>query len=225
MEIAFFEQEKYRKIAAARCPAMAAAALFPLAKKPACRRKKLARCRFCQKSLAKSQKVKYNREKGKRLSLFDKRWIMGNSLADFIERCILGKFAEARERHILMRRNDLAVELSCAPSQISYVLNTRFTPERGFVVKSRRGAGGFVRIVQVLPKIDGPEATRLEAMQVLERLLDVKVISGREYALLRHFMEVSAAGLDSGGRLALLSEALKRMGVDCPDADILWGCL
>ena len=150
---------------------------------------------------------------------------MGNSLADFIERCILGKFAEAREQHILMRRNDLAVELSCAPSQISYVLNTRFTPERGFVVKSRRGAGGFVRIVQVLPKIDESEGKRAEAAPVLERLLEMKVISGREYALLSHFMEVSADRLDNGGRMALLNEALRRMGVDCPESDILWGCL
>jgi transcriptional regulator CtsR len=147
---------------------------------------------------------------------------MGDSLADFIERCILGKFVEAREKYILMRRNDLAVELSCAPSQISYVLNTRFTPERGFVVKSRRGAGGFVRIVRVLPK---PGERRADAGEVLERLLDMKVISGREYALLSHFIEVSASGLDNGGRLSLLSEALKRMGADCPDEDILWGCL
>ncbi|MDR3348727.1 MAG: CtsR family transcriptional regulator [Acidaminococcales bacterium] len=151
---------------------------------------------------------------------------MGNSLADFIEKRILGKFAEARERHILMRRNDLAVELSCAPSQISYVLNTRFTPERGFLVKSRRGAGGFVRIIQVTAKFGGEqEKERADAAEVLERLLSRKVISGREYALLKHFMEVSAPGLDSGGQLALLDSALKRIGADCREAGISWGCL
>ncbi|MDR2006852.1 MAG: CtsR family transcriptional regulator [Acidaminococcales bacterium] len=150
---------------------------------------------------------------------------MGNSLADFIEKCILGKFVEAQEKHILMRRNDLAVELSCAPSQISYVLNTRFTPERGFEVKSRRGAGGFVRIIRVTSKFGGEENKGADAAQVLDRLLNMKVISGREYALLRHFMEVGASGLDNSAQLALLNEALKRMGADCPDAGISWGCL
>ena len=134
---------------------------------------------------------------------------MGNNLADFIERCILGKFVDCSEEHILMKRNDLAVELSCAPSQISYVLNTRFTPERGFIVKSRRGAGGFVRIIRITPALSKVEGEDKTAFDILDRLLDAQAISAREYAILGFLLEFS------GGRdeeLGLLKEALRRMG-------------
>lgn len=50
-----------------------------------------------------------------------------------------------------IKRNDFASRLGCVPSQINYVLTSRFTPEQGFVVESRRGGGGYVRIIRVNP--------------------------------------------------------------------------
>lgn len=47
------------------------------------------------------------------------------------------------------RRNTLAQNLGCVPSQINYVISSRFTPERGYIVESRRGGGGFIRIAKV----------------------------------------------------------------------------
>ena len=47
-------------------------------------------------------------------------------------------------------RNELAGRLGCVPSQINYVIASRFTPERGYVVESRRGGGGFIRIRKVM---------------------------------------------------------------------------
>lgn len=73
------------------------------------------------------------------------------NLADFIERFIQQKLSEGAVGHVLVRRNELADELSCAPSQISYVLSTRFTLDRGYLVESRRGSGGFVRIARLEP--------------------------------------------------------------------------
>lgn len=73
------------------------------------------------------------------------------NLADFIERFIQQKLIEGAVGHVLVRRNELADELSCAPSQISYVLSTRFTLDRGYLVESRRGSGGFVRIARLEP--------------------------------------------------------------------------
>ena len=67
------------------------------------------------------------------------------NLADAIESFIIGELLREHEDTVLVQRNELAERLSCAPSQISYVLSTRFTPERGFMVESRRGSGGFVR--------------------------------------------------------------------------------
>lgn len=134
---------------------------------------------------------------------------MGNNLADFIERCILGKFVDCSEEHILMKRNDLAIELSCAPSQISYVLSTRFTPERGFIVKSRRGAGGFVRIIRITPASQGGDGEDKNAFDILGRLLEAQAISAREYAILNFLLEVSG---DRDEQIGLLKEALRRMG-------------
>ena len=50
-----------------------------------------------------------------------------------------------------LRRSSLAEQFSCVPSQINYVISTRFSPERGFVVESRRGGGGYIRIRRVQP--------------------------------------------------------------------------
>jgi transcriptional regulator CtsR len=48
-----------------------------------------------------------------------------------------------------IRRNELAETLGCVPSQINYVLTSRFTPEHGYIVESRRGGGGYIRITRV----------------------------------------------------------------------------
>ncbi len=50
---------------------------------------------------------------------------------------------------IQIQRNDLASRLGCVPSQINYVITSRFTKEQGYIVESRRGGGGFVRIVRI----------------------------------------------------------------------------
>ena len=47
-----------------------------------------------------------------------------------------------------MQRNDLAQAVGCVPSQINYVISSRFTPEQGYIVESRRGGGGFIRITR-----------------------------------------------------------------------------
>ncbi len=48
-----------------------------------------------------------------------------------------------------IRRNELANTLGCVPSQINYVLTSRFTPEKGYMVESRRGGGGYIRITRI----------------------------------------------------------------------------
>jgi len=48
-----------------------------------------------------------------------------------------------------VRRSDLAARLGCVPSQVTYVITSRFTPERGYITESRRGGGGYIRINRV----------------------------------------------------------------------------
>lgn len=47
-----------------------------------------------------------------------------------------------------LQRNEMANRIGCVPSQISYVISSRFTPERGYMIESRRGGGGCIRIVR-----------------------------------------------------------------------------
>ena len=53
-----------------------------------------------------------------------------------------------------LQRNDLAERFHCVPSQINYVMSTRFSPEHGYIVESRRGGGGYIRITRV--QVDRP---------------------------------------------------------------------
>ncbi len=69
-------------------------------------------------------------------------------LADRIEKFILAKMRDA-EQDVIIQRKELANELECAPSQITYVLSTRFSNDRGYIVESRRGLGGYVKITQI----------------------------------------------------------------------------
>ncbi|MGI6269153.1 MAG: CtsR family transcriptional regulator [Candidatus Howiella sp.] len=70
-------------------------------------------------------------------------------MIDIITEQILRQI-EASGRDIAeIQRNEMAEGLGCVPSQINYVLSSRFTPERGYIVESRRGGGGYIRITRV----------------------------------------------------------------------------
>ena len=74
-------------------------------------------------------------------------------LSDTIEKFIKDLMEE--ETHVELRRNELAQHFGCAPSQINYVLATRFSVDHGYVIESRRGGGGFVRIVRMRESPEG----------------------------------------------------------------------
>ena len=100
------------------------------------------------------------------------------------------------------RRNDLAGQLGCVPSQINYVITSRFTPERGYVIESRRGGGGYVRIIRkemsrnlylmhVLQSV-GEELEERPAAAYLRNLTDNGYLSAREYRLLSGVLSCTA---------------------------------
>ncbi len=128
------------------------------------------------------------------------------NLADSIENFIIGELLRDREDSLLVQRNELAERLSCAPSQISYVLSTRFTPERGFIVESRRGSGGFVRIVRVEPQNQDKEPTALE---LVDSLLERHLITPREQILLKFMLDIIDA--DESKKMAVLQKALGQL--------------
>lgn len=70
-------------------------------------------------------------------------------LSDLIAKRIIEIINESEVNTAEIQRNELANALGCVPSQINYVLSSRFTPENGYIIESRRGGGGYVRITRV----------------------------------------------------------------------------
>lgn len=121
------------------------------------------------------------------------------NLADVIEQFILQKLSCEDDDIIILKRNELADELDCAPSQISYVLSTRFTIDRGYVVESRRGLGGFVRIVKLpvrkmvygtIPEQDKMAVDTEYITAFLDKLNMQGMITNRETAIMKLFFDV-----------------------------------
>lgn len=81
------------------------------------------------------------------------------NISDIIEQFILDQLQDDEELNL--SRNELASFFNCAPSQINYVLSTRFTNPKGFIVESRRGGGGYIKLTRV----------NLEKDDYLERLI------------------------------------------------------
>lgn len=69
-------------------------------------------------------------------------------MSDLVAQYIL-EMLDAQNGSAEIRRNELAGNLGCVPSQINYVITSRFTPEQGYIVESRRGGGGYIRISRV----------------------------------------------------------------------------
>ena len=114
---------------------------------------------------------------------------ISSSIAEF-----LYKLLDEEQGAVEIQRNDLASRFSCVPSQINYVLSTRFTPERGYLVESRRGGGGYVRISRVNVKRPdflmhtvnsvGEEISADTAKALIQNLYDYDIISLREARLM-----------------------------------------
>lgn len=115
------------------------------------------------------------------------------SASDIIEKFLLDTLGD--ELSVNFNRNELASYFSVAPSQINYVLATRFTPERGYIIESRRGGGGSITLIRVSESADdvlmsyidktladGIDFTR--ACQIIERLTEEKIFTKSEAQLI-----------------------------------------
>ncbi len=97
-----------------------------------------------------------------------------------------------------VRRNDLASRIGCVPSQINYVITSRFTPERGYIIESRRGGGGYIRIVKAQ-------------------------MTKNEY--LMHFFHAISGGLDEKNASAFILNLFERGVIDEREALIIRSAL
>lgn len=116
-------------------------------------------------------------------------------ISDTIESFIKDMIRE-EEREISIQRNELADKFSCAPSQINYVLTTRFTYEKGYIIESKRGGGGCIVIKKVtyddkeerlhlINNSIGESITYSSSLSILNHLKDTKNITSREYEIIK----------------------------------------
>ena len=132
-------------------------------------------------------------------------------LTSQIEKFLLDMLDLDKRGFIEIGRNDLAERFSCAPSQINYVLSTRFSPYKGYYVESRRGGRGYIKIYKidmtedelvngVLTNTIKDDITLDKATQVLETLISEDVLSKREALFIYHAID------DNGLRLVDVSK-------------------
>jgi transcriptional regulator CtsR len=118
-----------------------------------------------------------------------------SSLTRSIEKYIHSLLEEEDSPAVSLRRKDLAEQFGCVPSQINYVLRSRFTPEKGFLVESQRGGHGFIRIARItfrrpqeridhLEEIIGSVISSQEVRRLLTNLQERGILSDRERLLL-----------------------------------------
>ena len=133
------------------------------------------------------------------------------SLSDFIEKHILELLNESQKDYIELQRRQLAETFRCVPSQINYVLQTRFTPERGFIVESRRGGGGYIRIVRPYEEPDWElvkaklktRVKRDEVQPILNLLVEEEIIQPDEARLIDLIIKTEEENLDDRLRAML----------------------
>ncbi|MDU5914714.1 MAG: CtsR family transcriptional regulator [Negativicoccus succinicivorans] len=138
---------------------------------------------------------------------------MGKMVADRIERFIMRRFLEEKAQEIILQRKEIADALNCAPSQISYVLSTRFSPEKGFSVESRRGLGGFIRITVIRPLVgeDNDRLTIADIDKGLYNLLQEAVITQREAQFLHEAFATIWQETEGNMRRHLMLQLQKRI--------------
>ena len=117
------------------------------------------------------------------------------NISDIIEAFLLDTMGS--EERLTLSRNELASYFSCAPSQINYVLTTRFTPERGYIIESRRGGGGSITVVRlsqtpldaygdILGNVSDEEGISCaKAGQLLDRMCRDGIITERETEIIK----------------------------------------
>lgn len=132
------------------------------------------------------------------------------SLASHIEAYIKKLLMEASSEVIRLQRRELARRFGCVPSQINYVIRTRFTPDRGYIVESQRGGGGYIRIIKVnmplresllerLVNEIGEAIDRTRARGLISRLMADKHISLRERLIIESALSTLDEILDELG--------------------------
>ena len=126
-------------------------------------------------------------------------------LSDSIEQFIK-ELLNQESTEVELKRNELAEYFGCAPSQINYVLATRFSPDHGYLTESRRGGGGYIRIVRVVQSGSqrlmylvndriGDSLSEEECLRLVSQLKEQRIVTADEAALMASALSTRALGV------------------------------
>ena len=114
-------------------------------------------------------------------------------ISDLIEE-VIKEIMDEENGVAVFQRNELAGRLNCVPSQINYVINSRFTNDHGYIVESKRGGGGSIKITRVrmdrtgylmhIVSSIGNVITQQEAMMFIKNLIDYQSLTEKEGILM-----------------------------------------
>ncbi|MCY8232360.1 CtsR family transcriptional regulator [Priestia filamentosa] len=144
------------------------------------------------------------------------------NISDIIEQYLKEVLDVSDQDIVEIKRSEIAHKFQCVPSQINYVINTRFTVERGYVVESKRGGGGFIRIIkvqsndyldlfnQVLAMVN-ERVSQSTAESLIIRLVEEEFITKREAKVMLSVIDNSVLNVDPHHRDQLRARMLKAM--------------
>jgi transcriptional regulator CtsR len=142
-------------------------------------------------------------------------------LSDMIEEFIKALLNESNGQ-LELQRNELADYFECAPSQINYVLATRFSLDRGYYIESRRGGGGYIRIVRLdinsndyimylLRERIGSRISQQAAEDIIYHMLSKGIITERESIIIKSVIHDKAIGIPSALKDNVRANIMKAM--------------
>ncbi len=142
-------------------------------------------------------------------------------MSDIVAKYII-EMLDEKNGNAEIQRNELAGLLGCVPSQINYVISSRFTPEQGYIVESRRGGGGYIRITRITadPRITimhvvntiGDSISATVASTILENMAQRNMIDSFEKNLLMSALSDAAyKTVPQECRDSLRADIMKRM--------------
>lgn len=151
--------------------------------------------------------------------------MQNRNISDIIEKYLKGILADSQK--IEIKRSEIAEQFDVVPSQINYVIKTRFTIQNGYIVESKRGGGGYIRIAKVnliddldildkLIDLIGESITAGKALQIIQSLYEDKFLTQKEANLVlatldRTTLDFADKRLENAVRARILISVLNRL--------------
>lgn len=142
-------------------------------------------------------------------------------LTSDIEKFLKALLDESTDGMLEIGRNDLAMQFDCAPSQINYVLSTRFTPHNGYLIESKRGGNGFIKIITIVEEDNyisyliknlNDEMTEASADILFKDLYKKNYFNEDEFLMAKYATcDKALSSIDSRKRNSLRSDIIKNI--------------